>query len=290
MEWSEPLTESSSEDLYRASEWGQGYFHVDSEGFVRVTPTGEESPSIRLHDAVQTLAATGIEDPLILRLPQILLSRQKRIREAFDAAIKEYDYPASYQGVFPVKVNHNRQVVDTLVAGGREFGFGLEVGSKAEMCLALTLKLGEESYIVANGFKDRDYLLLACHAAKQGRRVLVIAENPQEIADIVEIGRDVGHFPDLGFRTRLHAQGTGRWQESSGHKGKFGLSTMEILEGFDFLEKEGLLHRLIALHFHIGSQINDILNIKSAIKEASRLFAAMKQKAPDLRVLDIGGG
>ncbi len=280
---------SLNEDHYRAKEWGQGHFRVDSAGFLRVIPGGDSS-SVRLIDAVNALAQTGVEDPLVVRFPQILQSRQRRIREAFAAAISEYEYPAGYQGVFPVKVNHNRHVVETLVEGGRDHGFGLEVGSKAELCLALTLELGAGAYIVCNGFKDRDYLLLACHAAKQGRCILLIAENPQEVKEIIEISFAVGHMPDVGFRARLHAQGTGRWQESSGHKGKFGLSTMEILEGFEALEQANMLDRLLALHFHIGSQVSDILNIKGSIKEASRLFAAMKQKAPSLCVLDLGGG
>ncbi len=284
------MSTHGTEDLYRASEWGQGYYKVDEEGFFRVYPEGAQGPSIRLTDAVRMLQDTGIDDPLVIRLPQILLSRQRRIREAFAAAMKEYGYPASYQGVFPVKVNHNRHVVETLVKGGREYGFGLEVGSKAELCLALTMDLGPKAYIVCNGFKDRDYLLLACHASAHNRRILLIAENPQEVIDIVEISSQVGTTPDLGFRARLHAQGTGRWHESSGHQGKFGLSTMEILEGLEVLDRAGIRDRLVALHYHIGSQISDILNIKGAIKEASRLFAAMKKETPSLSVLDLGGG
>ncbi len=289
--WSESLKEKTVEhDHYRASEWGQGFFRIDEQGFLRVFPRGNDEHSVKLQSVVEDLAQTHVDTPLVVRFPQILLSRQKRIRDAFLTAIDEYGYQATYQGVFPVKVNHSRIVVDTLVRGGKVHDFGLEVGSKAELCLGLTYDLSPGAFLVCNGFKDRAYLRLACLASQAGRPILLIAENPQEVADIIEIGEAVGHMPMLGFRARLHAQGSGRWLESSGHKGKFGLSTMAILEGMEAVARAGFEDRLVALHFHIGSQVSDILNIKRAIKEASRLFAAMKQKAPSLRVLDLGGG
>ncbi len=277
-------------DRYRVGAWGQGYFRVDEQGDLRVAPSAEAGFSVRLKDCVGQLRENGISDPMVIRFPQLLTDRQRRIREAFQAAIADFSYPRHYQGVFPVKVNHDRVVVDTLVRSGREHRFGLEVGSKAELCLALTMQLHPESLLICNGFKDDDYLLLAAFAARHGRRVLVIAENPQEIVDIVEVSREAGEIPLIGFRSRLHTEGTGRWQESSGSRGKFGLSTMEIIEGMDYLRDKGLLDHLVALHYHMGSQVCDIINVKAAMKEASRLFVAMKEHAPKLDILDLGGG
>ncbi|MCB9832965.1 MAG: biosynthetic arginine decarboxylase [Planctomycetes bacterium] len=284
------MKEKSKQDRYRIGAWGQGYFRVDENGDLRVAPSAEATFTVRLRDCVAQLRENGISDPLVIRFPQLLTDRQRRIREAFEAAIEDFSYPRHYQGVFPVKVNHDRVVVETMVRTGREHRFGLEVGSKAELCLALTMQLHPQALLICNGFKDDDYLLLAAFAARHGRRVLVIAENPQEIVDIVEVSREAGQLPLIGFRSRLHTEGTGRWQESSGSKGKFGLSTMEIVEGVEYLRENGAIENLVALHYHMGSQVCDILNVKAAIKEASRLWVAMKEIAPNLDFLDLGGG
>jgi arginine decarboxylase len=274
----------------RQLEWSNGYFGVDAEGYLRVYTKRNGEVSIRLKDAVDALAKRGLGDPLMIRFPQLLSDRQARINQAFADAIKTFDYPRHYQGVYPVKVNHERVVVETLVRSGHKDRFGLEVGSKAELCLALTMEVHPEAFIVCNGFKDREYLELAVHASKHGRRVLVIAENPQEIEDITSVVRNLHQRVLIGFRARLHSEGTGRWQESSGAHGKFGLSTIEILEGIERLQEAELLEDLICLHFHNGSQICDILNVKEAIKEATRLYCCMKERAKHLQILDMGGG
>ena len=284
------MSEKKTFDPHRVQAWGQGYFRVDENGDLRVAPSADANFSVRLESCVDALKENGIEDPVIIRFPQILSDRQRRIREAFEAAIEEYSYPRHYQGVFPVKVNHDRVVVETLASTGREHRFGLEVGSKAELCLALTMQLHPEALLICNGFKDRDYLLLACYAARHQRRVMVICENPREIEDLVETSREAGHLPLIGFRTRLHSEGTGRWQESTGNKGKFGLSTMEVVEGIAYLREQNSIDHLVALHYHMGSQVCDILNVKAAIKEASRMWVAIREHAPALDILDLGGG
>ena len=282
--------ESNSSRHYRVDEWGNGYFSVDDEGRIRVHPRRDPDVSVVLDDVVGSLDDTGLGDPLMIRFPQILTDRLERIQSAFAAAIKEYGYTRHYQGLFPVKVNHDRNVVQTLVESGHAHRFGLEVGSKAELCLALTMSLHPEALIVCNGLKDRDYLELAVHAQRHGRRVMVIIENPQEIEDVIAVTRRLGQRVLLGFRARLHASGVGRWQESTGAKGKFGLSTIEILEGIEHLREVDMLDDLVCLHFHIGSQVCDILHLKEAIKEGSRLYCAMKRRAPKLDYLDVGGG
>ncbi|MEE9392853.1 MAG: biosynthetic arginine decarboxylase [Planctomycetota bacterium] len=280
----------AGDERYRVGAWGGGYFKREEGGDLRVFPQGPDGHSARLDDIIDSLNEQGLSDPYLLRFPQILENRQARIREAFEAAIELYDYPQPYRGVYPVKVNHNHIVVSTLARAGRAAHFGLEVGSKAELCLALTIDLSAEALVVCNGFKDRDYLELAAHAASHGRRILVIAENPQEVDDIIGTIKEVGVLMMIGLRARLHSEGAGRWLESSGAKGKFGLSTMEIVEAMEQLDREGLVENLRALHFHIGSQVSDILNLKEAIKEASRLFCSMQQRASGLDILDIGGG
>ena len=280
----------SNGDPDRVPEWSNGYFHVDAEGFIRVCPERDPKRGARLADILDATRDQGLSDPLVLRFPQILSDRQSEIFRAFSEAIEEHQYPNRYQGVFPVKVNHDRVVVETLMRSGYADRFGIEVGSKAELCLALTLSMHPEAYLICNGFKDGDYLELAIHAARHGRRVMVIAENPREIDDIINVAREVGPGVEIGFRTRLHSAGVGRWQESSGQKGKFGLSTIELLESLDRLEAAGLSDAFQCLHFHIGSQVSDILNLKEAIKEATRLYCALKAKAPSLSVLDLGGG
>lgn len=274
----------------RLFEWGNGYFGIDAEGFVRVYPRRTTDVSVRIRDVVDGLKNRGLADPLMIRFPQLLSDRQARIHQAFADAIKTFDYPRHYQGVYPVKVNHEKVVVDTFVKTGFKDRFGLEVGSKAELCLALTMELHPEAFVVCNGFKDKEYLELAVHASKHGRRVLVIAENPQEIEDIIHVVKTLNTSVKIGFRARLASEGTGRWQESSGSKGKFGLSTMEVIEGMDLLEKAGLIDDLVCLHFHNGSQICDILNVKEAIKEATRIYACMKVRAKQMQILDMGGG
>lgn len=278
------------ENLDRVDAWGGGYFLVDPEGAIRVRPGADCGDGVRLEDIVQELGELGMTDPLLLRFPQILADRRRSLHDAFDAAIKEFDYPSSYQGVFPVKVNHNQVVINSLIQGGYQDRFGVEVGSKAELCLALTLDHHPDAFVVCNGFKDRDYLELAFHASSHGTRILIIIENPIEVADILRLRSRHDHSVLLGFRARLQTKGSGRWQESTGDRGKFGLSTMEMVEGMERLEAAGCLSSLVCLHFHIGSQVSHSLNMKESVREAARLYTALSEHAPELAYLDIGGG
>ncbi len=274
----------------RVDAWGCGYFYVDSDGAMRVRASKDSVEGVRLDAIVQELGELGMTDPLLLRFPQILADRRQSLNEAFAVAIDEFQYPNSYQGVFPVKVNHNRAVISSLIQSGYQDRFGVEVGSKAELCLALTLDLHPEALIVCNGFKDRDYLELAFHASGHGTRILIIVENPIEVDDILRLTERHGHSVLLGFRARLQTEGSGRWQESTGDRGKFGLSTMEMVEGMERLDAKGCLSSLVCLHLHIGSQVSHSLNLKESVREAARLYAALSEHAPELAYLDIGGG
>lgn len=277
-------------ERYLVGYWGAGYFTIDAEGYGCVVPHRDSPDLVRLDDIVTELRRRGYRSPYLLRFPQILKDRVARLHEAFAAAIEEFEYPRAYQGVYPVKVNQQKVVVESLVEESARHRYGLEVGSKGELVLALTHELHPDALIVCNGFKDHDYIELALRAAQAGRRVLLICETLHEVEEVVEISREVQVPPALGVRARLDSQGSGRWVESGGSHAKFGLSTLEILECIHYLEREGCLDVLHCLHFHVGSQISDILSIKEAVKEAARLYCHVKRRAPSLDILDMGGG
>lgn len=275
---------------YLVHEWGGGYFSIDDEGFGVVRPNRTDPNWVRLVDVVEELKRRGFRSPFLLRFPQLLKDRVQRLNDGFNAAIKEFDYPAHYQGVLPVKVNQQRVVVEAIAEESGRHRYGIEVGSKGELALALTTTLHAEAFVICNGFKDRDYCELALRAAKAGLRVVLIAETLAEVTDIVAIAREVGVVPALGFRAKLHSSGVGRWEESGGSHAKFGLSTGELIEAIQYLKEVGALDCVTILHFHIGSQLCDIRATKEAVKEATRLFCHLKRRAPSLRVLDVGGG
>lgn len=277
-------------DPYLISSWGSGYFSSDGEGFVRMSPSPDSGASVRLADVVDTLRRKGLRSPFLIRFPQILKNRVEQLNSTFNAAIKEFNYPERYQGVYPVKVNQQRVVVEALVEESSRHHYGLEVGSKGELVLALTQDLADEALVICNGFKDRDYIELALRANRVGHRVLLICETIHEVQEIIDVANDVGGRPRIGFRARLHSHGSGKWVESGGTHAKFGLSTLEILECLRLLESNGSVDALECLHFHIGSQISDILSIKEAVKEAARIYCHVRRRAPGLLYFDMGGG
>lgn len=277
-------------DPYLVNEWGEGYFSVDAEGFVRVHGEPGSDPSIRIADVVGEMRRRGFRSPFVLRFPQILKHRVKRLHHAFRAAIKEFEYPEGYQGVYPVKVNQQRQVVEALLSETHNFHYGIEVGSKGELVLGLTQTLDDDALIICNGFKDRDYIELAVRAGAAGLNVLIICETLHEVHEAVAVSKKLGVKPRIGIRARLHSKGAGQWVESGGAHAKFGLSALEMVQCLDHLEAEGVPEALEILHFHIGSQINDILAIKEAVKEAAQLYCKLKKRAVGLAWLDMGGG
>ncbi len=275
---------------YQVESWGANYFSVDDDGFATVTPDPQAGASVRVADIVEELRRRGFRSPFMLRFPQILKDRVRRLNEAFGEAIREFDYPSTYQGVFPVKVNQQKVVVDALTEMSGRHRYGLEVGSKAELVLGLTHDLHPEALLICNGYKDRDYIELALRAAHAGSRVILICETIHEVKDVLSVASEIGVAPAMGFRARLNSKGAGKWIESGGNHAKFGLSTLEILEAVAMLEAAGCSDVLKCLHFHIGSQISDILCIKEAVKEGARLFCHIKRRVPSLSILDMGGG
>ncbi|HKY34279.1 MAG TPA: biosynthetic arginine decarboxylase [Candidatus Polarisedimenticolia bacterium] len=277
-------------NLYGIDSWGGGYFRVTEEGHLSVTPTNDESRSIELLKEVEELARKGVTTPLLLRFPQLLESQVRNLCNAFRKAITEFGYSREYKPVFPIKVNQHRFVVNELLEAGWKYNLGIEVGSKPELLGALALDTPPESLLICNGFKDMAYLSNAILAQKIGKNVIVVVEKPYELEHLVQIVKDRGVKPAIGFRVRLHSKGSGKWEKSGGVTSKFGLSTAQLLEGIQELKRARLLDCLKMFHFHIGSQITEIRRLKNAIKEAARVYAKARKMGVDIRYINVGGG
>jgi arginine decarboxylase len=275
--------------LYGIENWGQGYFDVTEQGHLLVRPTRDER-SVDLFTLIPRLRRRKSRFPLLLRFPQILSTRVRELFEAFEKSIAEYGYGNRYLGVFPIKVNQKREVVDELVASGREKGMGLEAGSKAELAIALSHTLNPDALIICNGYKDAGYVRMALRGVEMGRRVFLIVEKPPEIALILKVAKETGVKPLIGMRIRLHARGSGKWEKSGGQAAKFGLTTQELLNAVEELKRGDALDSFRLLHFHVGSQIPEIKRIKNAVKEGARVYAKLRAAGAPVEVLDVGGG
>jgi arginine decarboxylase len=275
--------------IYGIQNWGNGYFDVNAAGHLVVKPFRTGS-GVDVFEVVEDLRRRRLSTPILLRFPQVLDSQVRLLHQAFHAAISEFHYGASYQGVFPMKVNHRRDVVEELLRVGNKFHLGLEVGSKAELYVALSLEQSAESLLICNGFKDDEFIQMAFWAELLGKRVVVVIEQVREIHAYCRLVESTGIKPILGLRGRLYSKGSGKWEESGGETSKFGLTTVELLECCRALRDKGLLDRLRMLHFHIGSQITDIRKIKTAVKEASRVYAKFRHMKVPVEFLNVGGG
>lgn len=281
---------SAAEKLYFPESWGAGHFSINSQGNIQVDVNADGHQKIDIHALVQQLREKGAAPPFLLRFPQIIEHRIEMLHRAFANAIEEYDYKNKYQGVFPIKVNHRREVMEAVLKAGKRFNYGIEVGSKPEMYMALALPMSEGALLVCNGFKDDDYLRTAINAQRLGRNVVIVLESLAEAHRVLLIADMAGVAVKLGMRVRLHARGSGRWEESGGAHSKFGLSTGEVLAVVQLLEKDDRLDWLEMLHFHVGSQITEIKRVKNAIKEAARVYAKLKRRARGIKYLNVGGG
>jgi len=275
--------------LYGIENWGNGYFDVNAAGHLMVKPF-RSGPGVDLHTVVEELARRRCSVPVLLRFPQILETQMRTLHQAFQSAITEFQYGAPYRGVFPMKVNHRRDVIEELVRVGSRYDFGLEVGSKAELYIALSIPQPEESLLICNGFKDDSFIEMALWGMKVGKRVVIVVEQAREIQTILKMVDPNGPIPLLGLRGRLYSRGSGKWEESGGETSKFGLSTVEMIDCVRALKERGLESHLKMLHFHIGSQITDIRKIKAAAKEASRVYAKIRKMKVPVEYLNVGGG
>ena len=279
-----------SADLYRVANWGAPYFSVSDAGTVEVRPRGADGPGLDLLELVGEIRRRGLGTPLLIRFSDILASRIADLGGSFERAIREYEYRGGYRGVYPIKVNQQRQIVEELVEYGRPSRLGLEAGSKPELLVALALLDNADALIVCNGYKDRAYLETALLAQRLGRTPVIVLDRPEELDALIKAVGELGIRPHIGVRVALAARGAGNWSESSGDGSKFGLSAAEIVAVVRRLRAEDMLDCLEMLHFHIGSQITDILAHKEALQEASRTFVGLWELGARVRYFDVGGG
>ncbi len=279
-----------SSHLYQIDSWGAGYFAVNAAGHVVVRPDQRPGREIDLHDVVEGLKARDLTAPFVIRFSDIIAHRLRSLNDAFATAIAENDYQNRYSAVFPIKVNQQRLVVEEVYRSGKEFGFGLEVGSKPELLVVMAMAEDPDRLIICNGFKDDSYIETVMLAAKLGRKIIPVVENFVELSLILKHAQKYDVRPQIGVRVKLAAEGAGRWRESAGEKSKFGLFITEILEVVEVLRQHDMLDCLKLVHCHTGSQLQDIRRVKEAVTELSHVYAELKILGAGLEYIDIGGG
>ena len=287
----QPWRIADSLDLYNVAAWGKGYFSVNDAGHVVVRPDTTVEREIDLYEVVEGLQARDLTTPVVVRFSDILAHRLKRMHDAFASAIAENDYKNRYAAVFPIKVNQQRLVVEEVYRYGREYGFGLEVGSKPELLAVMAMtENAPERLIVCNGFKDDSYIEAVTLATKLGRTIIPVVENFDELGLILKHAAAYRVRPRIGVRVKLFSEGSGRWSASAGEKSKFGLFITEILELFNVLKSHDMLDCLQLVHCHPGSQLQDIRRVKDAINELAHVYAELKLMGAGLQYIDVGGG
>lgn len=286
----EPWSVKKSSSLYNVPGWSAGFFTINEQGRACATPKGPNGPSVDIYELVNDLVDRGLRAPLLLRFPDIVEARVKMLAESFQNAFQTFGYRGQYRGVYPIKVNQQRHLVEAMVRFGSETHLGLEAGSKPELLVALGLLENPEALLICNGFKDKEYIETALLASRLGRNVMIVIDRFQELPLLFSIAKSLDIKPKIGFRAKLENKGAGKWVDSSGPRSKFGLTALEIVEGIEFLKKEDQLDCLQLLHFHIGSQITSIRPIKDSLQEACRIYADLYSMGAKLQYLDVGGG
>lgn len=284
-------TTDRANEVYGVSEWGNGYFHISPKGEVVATPSGQANgPSISLMQVVSELKERGWSLPVLLRFEGILYSRIKAINESFAKAIREYGYEGAYRGVYPIKVNQQEQVIQELSTFGKEFHHGLEAGSKPELIAAMAFLADTESLLICNGYKDEEFIDLGLFARKLGINCIFVIETMQEVPLILKRAAVLGIRPVLGVRMKLSSSGSGHWRESGGDRSVFGLNAYQVMQVVDELKAADALDCLRLLHFHLGSQLPNIRDIRNAATEATRVYCGLVEEGAPMGMLDLGGG
>jgi arginine decarboxylase len=285
-----PWSVQEAVTAYSIDSWGAGYFSVNEEGKICVLPLQEKGPSLVMADVLAEAQSRGLALPLLIRFHDLLRHRVEAINEDFRIAAEECKYQGKYFGVFPIKVNQLREVVEEIIDAGKPYHFGLEVGSKPELFAAMAVYQDPEGLIICNGYKDAQFIRTALFGCKIGKRIILVVEKLEELSSIIALSKEMAVEPWIGMRVRLLSKGAGKWALSGGENAKFGLTTAELLEAVDQLKKAGLEKSFKLLHFHIGSQIPDIAIIKRAVREGGRYYAKLRQMGYQIEYLDVGGG
>ncbi len=277
-------------DLYHMDAWGEGYFGVNDAGHVVARPDPRSDGEIDLAAVVEEVVAGGLRLPAVVRFQDLLDTRVRQLNEAFASAIEEAEYGGGYTGVYPVKVNQLREVVDEIVEAGKPYGFGIECGSKTELVAVLPRLESDETLCLVNGYKDAAMLRLILTFQRLGRHVLPIIEKTSELRQILALSEEAGQRPQFGIRVKLASVAPGPWTKSGGSLSKFGITLPELVEYADRLLAEGKGDALRLLHFHLGSQIGDVGALKAAVKEIARIYAHLVKRGLPIEYLDVGGG
>src|ERR1051325_9236769 len=275
---------------YNVDRWGGGYFTINDNGNVIARPLKGEGGSIDLLEVVNAARERNLGFPLLIRFQDLLRHRVESINRAFQSAISEFGYNNAYRGVFPIKVNQLREVIEEIVDAGEQFHFGLEAGSKPELVAALAMHKDPESLIICNGYKDRAFIRIALLGRKLGKSVVIVVEKLEELEQAIRASKEVGLEPMIGIRVHLYSKGSGKWSPSGGENAKFGLDTTSLVAASEMLKAAGLGHCFKLVHFHVGSQVPDISTIKRAVREAARYYAKLAKLGHELGYLDVGGG
>jgi len=278
-----------SAELYNINGWGINYFSINEKGNVVVTPKAN-GVQVDLKELIDELQIRDVSAPMLIRFPDILDDRIEIMSSCFKVAAEEYGYEAQNFLIYPIKVNQMRPVVEEIVGHGKKFNIGLEAGSKPELHAVIAINTDNDSLIICNGYKDENYIELAILAQKMGKRIFIVVEKLNELRLIAKIARQHKIVPNIGIRVKLASSGSGKWEDSGGDVSKFGLTSSELLEALDYLEKNKMKDALKLVHFHIGSQVTKIRRIKLALREASQFYVQLYSKGFKVEFVDIGGG
>ena len=282
-------TIEDSKELYNINGWGTSYFGVNDHGNVYVTPCKNET-QIDLREVMDELALRDVTPPVLLRFPDILDNRIEKTASCFRKAAEQYGYKGENFVIYPIKVNQMQPVVEEIISHGRKFNLGLEAGSKPELHAVIAVQCQSDSLIICNGYKDQNYIELALLAQKMGKRIFIVVEKLNELEIIARAAKKLNVKPNLGIRIKLASSGAGKWEESGGDASKFGLTSSELLEALEKLDKKGMHDCLRLIHFHIGSQITKIRRIQAALREASQFYVQIHKMGYNVDFVDCGGG
>lgn len=278
-------------DRYGVQNWGDELLSISSYGDLALTNYDfPDAPAVSLPKVMNALKERGIDAPITLRVQSFLDRALAKLHDAFEAAIRETNYRSSYRGVFPVKVNQQSEVVERLAEAGHKYHFGLEVGSKPELLIALSQSMSPDALLICNGAKDAAFINLAILSQKLGFNTIIVLESLHEFEIVHRIASQLDVRPMLGVRIKLTETVTGKWQASSGDRSVFGLSTLELVQLKVRLEETGLMECLVLQHTHLGSQVPNILDVRRAATEACRFYTELSRLGAPLRYLDLGGG
>jgi arginine decarboxylase len=275
---------------YNMAGWGAGYFSISEKGHVVVHPHGQPGPVIDVMEVVEDIRERQLGFPCVVRFQDVLRDRVKVINEAFAKAVAEMGYGGRYCGVFPIKVNQMREVVEEILDAGAPWHYGLEAGSKGELLIVLGHNVDPEALTICNGYKDDEFMRLALLGRKLGRKVIVVVEKLSELPHLLGVAEEMGVEPMIGLRSKLTTRGAGKWEGSSGDFAKFGLTVPELIDAVRILKEAGKEHCARLLHFHVGSQLTDIRVVKDAVNEGARVYAKLRKMGLPIEYFDVGGG